>query len=331
MSLKMFARLLAFPITACAGQIFWMANYSPDNTVASLIWIPLLTYCWFCIGGLSHEIVHDNLSISKTLSVLIARIIGTVLGIPYTVYREIHMRHHAYLNTPLDWEMWPYGDPQASLRFRRVFVWFDILFAVIATPVIWGRICYASNSPVAAEVRRTMRREYLAVFLFWTSVVGTCVWVHQTGRFEFRPEHLVFALPPILATIGNGFRKMMDHVGTSSYDPLHGTRTIAGQNFITKAISFFNFDLAIHGPHHRYPKLKHSQLMERMEEITATHPDESYPVYPSFFAAFIDTIRTIIKNPGVGLNTGCKDDLNHLPLDRREKSAAAKSPVGQEA
>ena len=305
-----------------------MANYSPTDAISSAVWIPLLTYSWFCIGGLSHEILHENLNIGKRLSVLIARIIGTVLGIPYTVYREIHMRHHAYLNTPLDWEMWPYGDPNASLRFRRIFVWFDILFAVIATPIIWSRICYASSSPVAPEVRRVMRGEYLAVFLLWTSVVGTCVWLHQTGEFEFRWEHLIFAMPPILATIANGFRKMMDHVGTSSFDPLHGTRTIIGRNFVTRAISFFNFDLAVHGPHHRYPKLKHSQLKDRMAEIAHAHPDESYPVYPSFFAAFVDTIRTIIRNPGVGLNSGCTDNLKHLPLDRLGKSPAVNSVAG---
>lgn len=325
MSFKMFARLLAFPIIACAGQIFWMMNYSPGNIIAALILIPLLTYCWFCIGGLSHEIVHQNLNISKSLSVFIARAIGTVLGIPYTVYREVHMRHHAYLNTPLDWEMWPYGDPDVSLRFRRVFVWFDIVFAVVATPIIWGRICFASNSPATPELRRVMRWEYLAVFLFWGSVIGTCVWVHRTGRFEFRPEQCIYALPPLLATVVNGFRKMMDHVGTSSFDPLHGTRTIVGKTFVTRALSFFNFDLAVHGPHHRYPKLNHSQLTARMAEITAAHPEEHYRVYPSFLAALLDTIKTIIRNPGVGLNAGCTDDLGHLPLDRTQQKPVVKS------
>ena len=313
MSLKLLPRLVAFPIIACAGQIWWMANYSPTNIVASLIWIPLLSYAWFCIGGFSHEVVHGNLNLNPTLEKIIARSIGTLLGIPYTVYREIHMRHHAYLNTPLDWEMWPYGDPKSSLRFRRIFVWFDILFAVIATPIIWGRICFAKDSPVAPRVRRTMKLEYWAIAIFWLGIIGGCIWAHQTSWFLFKPEHIIFALPPLLATIANGFRKMMDHDGTSSFDPLHGTRTIVGRNFITKGLSFFNFDLAVHGVHHRYPKLKHSSLKQRMAEISETFPEQNYRVFPSFFAAFADTVITIIRNPGVGVNAGCTDDLSHLP------------------
>jgi fatty acid desaturase len=76
---------------------------------------------------------------------------------------------------------------------------------------------------------------------------------------------------------------MMDHVGTSSFDPLHGTRTIVGANPLTKLLSYFNFDLAVHGPHHRYPKLDHSMLKQRMAEITEKNPEQDYPVFSSFF------------------------------------------------
>ena len=159
MPIKLIPRLIAFPIIACVGQCYWMMNVSPTNAAASLIWIPLLAYAWFCIGGFSHEVVHGNLNLNLRLAKYVARSIGTLLGIPYTVYKEVHMRHHAYLNTPLDWEMWPYGDPKASLGFRRIFVWFDVLFAVVATPIIWGRICFSKESPVSHQIRRTMKWE----------------------------------------------------------------------------------------------------------------------------------------------------------------------------
>ncbi|MEO1981106.1 MAG: fatty acid desaturase [Fuerstiella sp.] len=326
MSLKNFSRCLAFPIVACGGQWWWMAHYAPTNIIASAVWIPLLTFAWFCIGGTSHEIVHGNLIINKTLGTAIGRIIGTVLGIPYTVYKEVHMRHHAYLNTPLDWEMWPYGDPDVSLRFRRIFVWCDILFAIVLTPFIWGRICFSPRSPVAPKLRRTMRLEYLAIAVFWFGVIGSCIYVHRSGIFLFRPEHWIFAAPPLLATMGNGLRKLMDHVGTSSFDPFHGTRTVVGQNFITKTLSYFNFDLSIHGPHHRYPKLDHSLLKRRMTEIADANPEQTYPVFPSFFSALIDTMRTITRNPGVGLNAGCTEDLSHLPLRQPAETPPA-TPV----
>ena len=51
----------------------------------------------------------------------------------------------------------------------------------------------------------------------------------------------------------------------------------------------------------------------RMEEIRKASPDMRYPVYQTFAAALVDTFRTAILNPGVGVNTGCTDDLRHLP------------------
>ena len=316
MSFKLLPRLIAFPIIACTGQCWWMMNYSPTDIAASMVWIPLLAYAWFCIGGLTHEIVHGNLSWNRAVQKAIGRLIGTVLGIPYTVYKEVHMRHHAYLNTPIDWEMWPYTDPRASLRFRRIFVWFDIVFAVVATPMIWGRICFSRESPVPAKIRRTMKLEYCGVAAFWLGTIGSGIWIHKTGRFQFEPSHFIFVLPPLLATMANGFRKIMDHVGTRSFDPLQGTRTIIGRSVITKAISFFNFDLTVHGPHHRYPMLESSSLKQRMEEVSKANPEQHYPIYHSFFAAVKDTLVTIIKNPGVGVNVGCTDDLSHLPAQQ---------------
>lgn len=317
MTFRILLRMLAFPFIAVIGQAVWMWFFDPTDVWASAVWIPVLAYCWFCIGGLSHEVVHENLPIGNRTGHIAARVIGVLLWIPYSVYREVHMRHHAYLNTPLDWEMWPYTDPKASLRFRRVFVWFDIVLAWIVTPCIWGRICFSRSSPVAAEVRREMKREYLVTALVWVVIIATCVWVHVNGLFLFRWDMLIFAVPPLLATMANGFRKIMDHVGTASFDPLHGTRTIVGQGWVTRALSFFNFDLAIHGPHHRYPKLDHTHLRDRMTEIASSRPDEAFPVFPSFWAAFVDTMKTIVRNPGVGLNAGCQADLSHLPMDKQ--------------
>jgi hypothetical protein len=120
-------------------------------------------------------------------------------------------------------------------------------------------------------------------------------------------------LPPLLAANCNSIRKVMEHIGTCSFDPLHGTRTVVGRSLLTRLLSFFDFDLSVHGPHHRYPKLHHTRLSECMTEIQAKHPQHQYPVFPSFTAALLDTLRSAIRNPGVGVNAGCTDDLSHLP------------------
>ena len=306
-------RLFAFPLLAFAGQWYWIRNYDPLDPWGCVIWIPLLTYCWFCVGGLSHEIIHHNLPISARLNWAIGSLIGTVLGIPYSVYREVHMRHHAYLNTPLDWELWPYSDPAASLRFRRVFVWLDLGLGLLAYPLIWGRICFSKRSPVKDQIKRTMRREYLAVAGFWLTVAGFCIWLQTTQRFLFQPKHAIFVLPLFLAGNVNSLRKMVEHLGTASFDPLLGTRTIVGSNLLTNAFSYFDFDLAVHGPHHRHPKLEHSRLKNKMSELCLQNPGHAYPLFSTFADAVKDTLRTLFLNPAVGVNAGCTTDISHLP------------------
>lgn len=311
--LRLLPRLLAFPLFAFVGQWYWMTSFSPVSPAACVVWIPVLTYCWFCVGGLSHELIHYNLPLGPRVTRWIARAIGVSVGIPFAVYRELHMRHHAYLNTPLDWELWPYSDPNASLRFRRGFLWFDMLFGTLATPLIGSRICFSAESPVAEEKKREMRMEYFAIAVFWSLVIGAGVWLHVSGRHPFRPQALIFLLPALLAANCNSVRKIMEHVGTCSFDPLKGTRTVVGRGWLTRVLSFFDFDLAVHGPHHRYPKLEHTKLHDRMEQIQQAAPDESLPVFQTFSAALMDTFRTAIRNPGVGVNAGCTDDLSHLP------------------
>lgn len=305
-------RFLAFPVAAFTGQWYWMTHVPPLSP-AGLYWIPVLTYCWFCVGGLSHELIHQNLPPGPRASRVIGNAIGFAIGIPYTVYREVHLRHHAYLNTPLDWELWPYSDPSASLRFRRVFLWFDLLMGSVATPLIWSRICFSSRTPVKADVKRKMQREYAAMFTLWT--LGA-VWLsRQVGRSDqFLPwQSLVYLTPLVLAANCNSIRKIMEHVGTCSLDPLLGTRTIIGRHWWTRLLSFFDFDLSVHGPHHRFPKLQHNLLTSRMNELQQNHSQTTYPVYPSFAAALWDTAKSAIVNPGVGVNSGCRDDLSHLP------------------
>ena len=312
-SRSLLPRLLAFPLFAFFGQWFWMTTYFPASVISCVFWIPALTYSWFCVGGLSHELAHHNLPLSRRASEFIGRVIGTLIGIPYTVYREVHLRHHAYLNTPLDWELWPYSDPKASLGFRRAFIWIHMLAGSAVTPIIWGRIYFSPYTPVKKSLRRKMWNEYLVMAAFWGGV-GVFTWhLHSSRQFEFRTEQWLYAVPLLLAGNCNSIRTIMEHIGTRSFDPLQGTRTVVGTNIITRVLSYFDFDLAVHGPHHRYPKLQHGSLKSRMAEIQQTAPDEKYPVFDNFRLALVDTFRTAIRNPGVGVNAGCTDDLSHLP------------------
>jgi len=79
-------------------------------------------YALFCWTSCFHECAHQTLSGRAWFDVWLGRLLGTVMLTPYTVYRESHIRHHANLNKPHDWELWPYADPACPIWFRRTFV-----------------------------------------------------------------------------------------------------------------------------------------------------------------------------------------------------------------
>ncbi len=107
------------------------------------------------------------------LSILVGRILGTLIFTPYSVYRESHIRHHAYLNKPSELELGPYSDPNTSVSFRRTFVWFDLLLGFLAGPFVYGRTFFHRNSPIKnPAIRKAVYWEYAAIVMFGGTVLG---------------------------------------------------------------------------------------------------------------------------------------------------------------
>ncbi len=310
---RIWPRLLAFPVLAVVGQAAFFAGVSGDSWPIQWSWVAVLSYCWYCIAGLLHELVHQTLPIPRRVSVWLARAIGTFLGLPYSVYRAVHIQHHAYLNTPLDWELWPYSDPRRGLSFRRLFVWFDIVCGFIATPLIYQRICSSSESPVPPAERRQMKIEYWFVLLFWGTAIGSLTWLDIVGIIHLTTTDLVRLSPLLIAASANSLRKLIEHLGMASYDPVEGTRTIIGRHWWTRLLSYFDFELSIHGPHHRYPKQSHDQLENSMRQLELRNPEQKFPVFHSFHSAVLDVLPWLFINPAVGINAGNKAPLTHLP------------------
>ncbi len=91
----------------------------------------------------------------------------------------------------------------------------------------------------------------------------------------------------------------------ASYDPLMGTRTVVGTNWWTRFCTWMNFDIFVHGPHHRHPKLGHTQLIKKLDSY-AQGTSAILPVFPSYRKAAIAMIPWVIRNPGVGVNAGAE-------------------------
>jgi fatty acid desaturase len=307
---RLWPRFLLFPVTALLSYAAPPFHGSGSAWWVQGLWLLAASYCWFCIGGTFHEMAHQTLGQNRRASIWAGRIIGTFIVIPYTAYRETHIRHHAYLNTPVDWELWPYSDPGSSVWFRRLFVWFDVLLAVIAGPVIYGRIYFVRNSPLSTRVRSRIFREYMASLAFWGAVAGAIVWLSVRGTINAAQLPLWFA-PLVIASTFNTLRKLTEHLGMASYDPILGTRTVVGDNLPTRLCSYFNFEIFVHGPHHRYPRSPHSRLVARLDDFRRERPGVAVPLFGSYRAALFQALPWLVRNPGVGVNVGGSADFRH--------------------
>ncbi|MCC6493908.1 MAG: fatty acid desaturase [Pirellulales bacterium] len=275
-------------------------RWTPGTPWLIALCITFTASMMFCWTSALHEAAHQTLFKSRRLSIWCGRFLGTMMFTPYSVYRESHIRHHAYLNTPRDWELWPYSDPKASLAFRRAFVWFDVLCGIAAGPVIYGRIYFSQHSPVKSpQLRRTIRREYLGIVAAWGAI-----WAYTTWSSQWPAHLLAVILPMYLAALAQTFRKFTEHLGMASFDPLQGTRTVRPRKWLLRLSSFLNFDIFIHGPHHRHPRLTHTTLEAKLEEYQRENPEVNYPAYDRYWKAMLAMAPSMIFNPGCGVNAG---------------------------
>ena len=271
-----------------------------DHWAWQVFWTLFTSFNLLCWTSCFHETVHQTLNGSRLFSIWLGRFLGTAMLVPYSVYRESHIRHHAYLNKPSDWELWPYCDPNASKAFRRVFVWIDLVFGFVVSSYIYGRLYFHKDSPLKSpELRRVIRNEYLVILVFWGTIIGIVAWYGAwLGLLR------VWVIPHLVTGIWQTGRKLTEHLGMASYDPLLGTRTVLGRNLFTRISTYLNFDIFIHGPHHRHPRIAHNQLGNKMKDYIEQNPDQEFPLFSTYLHATGQMVPFLFKNPGVGMNVG---------------------------
>lgn len=278
---------------------YFLANPGVTNDIIIYITLTCVTaYSLFCWTSCFHETAHQTLFRRPWMNIWFGRFIGSVILTPYSVYRESHVRHHAYLNSPADWELWPYSDPRTSRLFRRLFVWLDLALGVFTAPFIYGRIAFHRDTPIrSAALRRTIQWEYVAVAMVWTTVLTVVASMGWWAAFL-----RVWVVPHGFAGVFQTGRKLTEHLGMSSSDPLMGTRTVVGRGPLSRLCSFLNFDIFVHGPHHRQPRLPHGHLRRQVREFMRENPASQMPVYPSYARAVVAMLPWMWRNPAVGKN-----------------------------
>ncbi len=294
-------RLVCLPGGAI-GLYFLSFPWPADHWAVNAFWTVFTAYFLFCWTSCFHETVHQTLTRFKPVSIWLGRFLGTPIFVPYTVYRESHIRHHAYLNKPYDWELWPYASPECSKTFRRVFVWLDLFGGIVTGPIVYGRIYFHKDSPLKnPAIRRAIRNEYFFIVVFW-GVIAACMQYFDCWGDFFR----VWFMPMLVGSVMQTGRKLTEHLGMPSFDPMLGTRTVLGSNWLTRFGTFVNFDIFVHGPHHRHPRAAHNQLGQKMHDYMVNNPQTSYPVYQHYWQATWAMLPFLFTNPGCGVNAGAE-------------------------
>lgn len=261
-------------------------------TAVWVLWIAYFMHTWMTIF---HEDVHHTLYQARWHNVFNGMIVGTLLLVPFSVYRQVHIRHHSRMNEPGDWEMWPYCDPRASLAFRRAFVVFDILLGWWAGAYIYNRIFFVPHSPVRdPKTRRRITYEYLLIAGFWSAVLAV---VFKTGAWPLFLK--VYVIPGFLAGVIQTFRKLTEHLGLPAGDGMAGARTVVDTSWLGRLLAYTSFHIFAHGAHHRYPQLPHRHLALVAREEGGRAPGQ--PVFASYWQAMRDMFPHLL-NPGIGVN-----------------------------
>ena len=320
--------LLIYAPLSLSSKAALAFNWPSDALNVQILLTLVAGYSLFCWSSCFHELAHQSLFPSRNMNIWLGRFVGTMSFVPYNVYRESHIRHHAYLNKPTDWELWPYSDPNTSIWFRRIFCWLEFPLGLFTSPFAYSQLYFSRRSPLKnPQVNRTIAFEYLGILVFWSLVVGLVTWFSVWDIFI-----RAWVIPHWLAGVFQTFRKFTEHLGMKSYDPLLGTRTVIGTGIVTRVCSYFNYHIFAHGIHHRHPKIDHSELSSKMEHYQTSNPDVWYPVFRTYWGAILHMLPSAIVNPGVGMNLGAprpKDhkqptDLTFVENETQESKAAEK-------
>ena len=100
-------------------------------------------------------------------------------------------------------------------------------------------------------------------------------------------------------------RKSSEHLVMGSYKSPLGIRAVPGKSVLMEICTSLEFDIVIHGPHHRYPCVVHDQLGKKMDDNMRENLDVSFQLVWKywlsqrllFFHQFIDLHLAKSKQP----------------------------------
>ncbi|WP_237228501.1 fatty acid desaturase family protein [Rubinisphaera sp. JC750] len=260
---------------------------------------PLTIVTWFVAAHFFHtkplslhDASHGTLSSNRRKNGVFGIFCGTVSGVPLSVYRYAHAYHHGFMSSERDPEMWPFNKPGTSRPFRMMCAFLEIVFGFLYTPFLFCRSLFVCG-PVKKAVRRRVIFEYALIALWWGGVAGVMTYMGWWNYF------LIGYFPPlVIAGAYQTLNKYTEHLGLLGDTVLAGTRTVIPETTVHKTMSNLLQHVDHHGTHHRYAQIPFYHLPEA-SPIVYGHNDPANPVFPTYHAAFIDMLPSLL-NPKAG-------------------------------
>ena len=267
------------------------ANLPPNYWPWLLVIWPAMAAMTFSFVVAFHDASHDRLHPVHRLNEVIGHIAGTLMFIPLNVYRHAHARHHAYLATERDPELWPFNVPGSSWLLRVTAAFFEIFFGFFYSPILFLRSVLLGD--LAPGERKLITRGYAACLITWTAILAI------TYDFGLWRMLLVGSIIPMsLSGFLQTLNKYTQHLGLHGHTVLGLTRTVVDEHPAGEVVSSAMFYNDYHGTHHRYAKIPYYNLPSATP-YTLANSTEFCPVYPNLLYAFFAMLPSLV-NPKTG-------------------------------
>jgi beta-carotene hydroxylase len=220
---------------------------------ALLPWLaPLLLYCSYLSGVLSHNHNHCPVFVSRRANLLYGAWLSFFYGFPSFAWVPSHNRnHHRFLN----------GNRDVSSTSHALSK--DGLFAVLTYPLVCSRhqlplvVDYALDALRRHPTRaRGVVLESLALVLGHGAALTLALWLHgpELGALVYG---VAIGLPALLGNYWMMLTNYLQHIGC---DP--GSTRAHSRNFVSPFWNWFVFDNGYHSVHHDQPGLHWSRYRE---------------------------------------------------------------------
>lgn len=274
--------------------------------VVSIVLVLFLSHLMHALLVSFHEASHGLLRKHRFANEYDGTLLGILTLVPFTLYRNLHQKHHLHLATEKDVELWPFVHPDSPRWKRRLVAFLELNFGLFFTPYLFLRVFLQKGSPVSsAKVRRRIWKEIIACVAFWTLSLVTVATFDLWPWFFFN-----YFIPAFVAGNLQSWRKYIEHVGLQGSTPRSATRSIIADSWSGRLVSLTLLHEPLHGIHHVKMALPHYDLPPLTGLLEPTEEGDTTP-YPNYRSAFVDLIAEL-RDPKVGSQWNSVD----APTDR---------------